>query len=134
MAHPVETEHDAPVSTLLAGIVEDAKHLFVEQMTLFQVEIKNDVNRAVSSLIRLAIGTIMAIPALVLLGLAFAHGLHHLFPNLPLWASFTIVGGAATLIAGGLIYWGIQSLSNVTPTPDTALKGLKENLQWKTKN
>jgi len=33
-----------------------------------------------------------------------------------------------------LVLWGRSMLASVSLTPDTALKGLKENIQWKTKN
>ena len=42
MATQLESDSEVGVTTLISGIVQDARDLFVEQMTLFQVEIKND--------------------------------------------------------------------------------------------
>jgi hypothetical protein len=54
-------------------------------------------------------------------------------PEVPLWAGFTIMGAAVAIPGASLILWGKAMLAQISVTPDTALKGLKENLQWKTK-
>jgi hypothetical protein len=135
MAVNLETEPEsaAGVSTLLSGIVQDARHLLVQQMTLFQVEIKNDINRAVAAMIPLIAGAIVAIPAMILIGIAAAEGLA-IAAEIPLWLSFGIVGGGVGGVALVFIVWGALSLKSVHATPNVALNGLKENLQWKTKN
>lgn len=127
-------ESEPAVTSLLGGIVEDAKRLMVEQLTLFQVEIKNDLKSTVRAVIPLIAGAIVLLPACLLLGMSAAYGLCAAFPDLPLWAGFAIIGGSVLLIRSGLVLWGTLALNSVSLTPDTALKGLKENIQWKTKN
>lgn len=129
-----EADSDVRVSTLMSEIIQDAQRLIVEQLTLFQVEIKNDVHRLLYAMIPLLAGALAALPAIFLLGMALAYALCWVFPTLPTWAGFAIVGGIIALGAGSLIFWGVQTLRTISPMPDTALKGLKENLQWKTKN
>jgi len=129
-----ETDNQPAVSTLVSGIVDDAKQLFVEQLTLFQVEIRHDINRAISALVPLFVGVLVLFAAVVLLTMGFAHLLCWLFPNLPLWGGFLIVGALVAAAGGALLFWAKSMLSTVHPLPETALKGLKENLQWKTKN
>jgi len=133
MATQFAAEPQPAVSTLLGGIAQDAKRLMVEQLTLFQVEIKNDLRRTIIAFAPLIGGAIVLLPAILLLGTAAAYGLCDLVPQLPLWAGFAIVGGCAALVGGGLIAWGAIALKSVHLTPDTALQGLKENIQWKTK-
>jgi hypothetical protein len=134
MASQTESEHDVGVATLVSGIVQDARELFVEQMTLFQVEIKNHVRQTLTAFIPLGIGLAVALTALFLLGAGGAYFLAWQWPVLPLWAGFTIMGAIVALAGAALILWAKSMLDRVTLTPDIALKGLKENLQWKTKN
>jgi hypothetical protein len=132
MATNVEAEPE--ISTLVGGIIQDARRLLIEQMTLFQVEIKNEFNRTLAAFVPLLLGGMVASGGLFLMGLAGAYGLAAFVPQLPLWADFAIVGGCVTALGAALVYWGVSWLESVKIMPDTALKGLKENLEWKTKN
>lgn len=134
MASQTESDNDVGVATLVSGIVQDARELFVEQMTLFQVEIKNHVRQTLLAFIPLGIGAAVALVALFLLGAAGAYFLSWQWPVLPLWAGFAIMGAIVALAATALVIWAKSMLDRVSITPDIALKGLKENLQWKTKN
>jgi hypothetical protein len=133
MASQVESEHDASVASLVGGIVQDARELLVEQMTLFQVEIKNQVHQTLMAFVPLGVGIAIALTALFLLGVGGAHFLCWEWPALPLWAGFAIVGVGVAAVGASLVAWAKPMLDKVSITPDTALKGLKENLRWKTK-
>jgi len=133
MATEVESNGEAGVTTLISGIVQDARELFVEQMTLFQVEIKNDIRRAFTGLAPLAIGAGVSLIAVIVLAIGTAHLIAWGFPQMPLWVAFGLTGGALAIVGAGLVVWGISILEKIHGTPDTALKALKENLQWKTK-
>lgn len=134
MGVQIEAEPEVKISTLVGGIAEDAQRLVLEQLKLFQVEIKNDVHRGVQALIPLFAGMMVVTSAMVLLGAGAAYGVSETWPQLPLWAAFAIVGGGIGLAGMGLIIWGAAVLNSIKLTPDKALEGLKENLQWKTKN
>ena len=133
MANQIDTETEPSVTSLLSGILQDARELIAQQLTLFQVELKNDLRRTVSALIPLVIGSAVMFVALFLLGTGAAHLLCWIFPDLPTWAGFAIVGGTVALISGLLILWGKTMLQSNNPLPDKTLEGLKENFQWKTK-
>jgi len=133
MAMHVDSREEAPVSSLVGGIMEDARRLFVDQMNLFKVEVKHDLQQTGSALIPIAIGMVILLPASFLLAMGAAHGLVALVPDLPLWGSYFLVGLVIAAVGIGLALWGKTILANVKPV-DTALKGLQENVQWKTKN
>src|SRR5262245_39730202 len=101
-----QTEQEGSIATLLSGIVDDAKRLLVEQLTLFQTEIKNDINRTLTALVPLVSGALVMFVSILLLGMAASYGLCALAPDLPLWAGFAIVGGVVAAIGAGLLWWG----------------------------
>jgi len=136
MATEVETEAEAQAtgySSLIGGIVQDARQLLTEQMNLFQVEIKNDLRRTVMAVIPLIVGSVVTVVGMLVLLFGAAHFVNWLIPDMPSWGGFAIVGGLVVLVGGGLMLWGKTQLSAINPLPDVALQGLKENLQWKTK-
>jgi len=129
MAFQVESESDPGVAKLLGGIVQDARKLFVEQLTLFQVEIKNDVRRTLTALNPILLGVGVMLVSLVLLGIAGAYLLCWAIPALPLWGGFGIVGVTAAIVGGLLILRGKSMLDTVSPTPDVAIGELKETIR-----
>jgi len=134
MAIQVESNSDEGVATLVGGIVDDARKLMVEQLTLFQVEIKNDLNRTISAMAPLLAGVSIVLTGLFLLGIGAAQLLCWAVPEIPLWAAYAAVGAGITGLGVALIYRAKAMLDAVSPLlPDTALKALKENIQWKTK-
>jgi len=133
MAMQLESEQEAPVSSLVGGIVHDARKLLVEQLTLFKVEFKHDLQQTGLALIPLALGVVILLVALTLLGMGASHGLAAAMPNLTLWGAYLIVGAIVAVAGTLLTLWGKSMLAAVQPV-DTALKGLEENVKWKTKN
>jgi len=129
---PVSTQ-EPPVSTLVAGIIQDARKLFTQQMTLFQVEFKNDIKRTWMALIPLGIGVTVIFTGVILLGMGLAQLLCAVFPNLPAWSGYLIVGTLVALCGALLSLWGKTLLADVKPM-DNAVKGLEENVTWKTNN
>lgn len=134
MATQIENDSDVSVATLVGGIVQDARKLLVEQMTLFQVEVKNDIRRTTSALMPLIAGLGVILSGVVLLGIAGANFIVWADPELPFWLAYAIIGGIFAVAGGALVFVAKSMLNSVHSTPDTALKGLKENIQWKTKN
>jgi len=150
MAHQVVTEpqerfagsneNEAPrtpqggeISPLINGIIHDAKQLLVQQLTLFEVELKNDLRRSMEASIPLVLGLVVLLVALVSLDATASFLLCWLWPQLPLWAGFGIV--TLVMAAGGiaLAVGGLQKFQSMTPPAEKTVEGLKENLQWKTK-
>jgi len=135
MSVQMEHETEGGVSSLITGIMQDITRLVSQQLTLFQVEIKNDIKRSAAAIIRLAIGGAMMLLAMLFLGMGAAFFLNWAFPNhLPVWGGFAIVGGVIALVGGGLLLWGKSMLEHATLLPEKSLEALKENIEWKTKN
>lgn len=134
MANHLESETEPDLGGLVAGIMQDARQLIVQQLNMFEVEVKNDVDRVTAALVPLVAGMGVLLAAFVLLGLAAAHFLVWIESNLPLWGAFALVGSLVAFAGVWLIHWGRTKLDRVAPVPKKSLEALKENLQWKTKN
>jgi len=134
MTPHVETENSPPVTTLVSGIINDAQELIRQQLTLFQVELKNDLRRTKEATIPLVIGGVVCLLAGVILCFMLAHLLEWGFrPDLPLWGAFGIVGLVLAIAGGALVFWGKSKFDAFNPLPDKSVEALKENIQWKTK-
>jgi hypothetical protein len=123
----------ATITPLITGIVNDAQALIRQQLTLFQTEIKNDLNRTKQASIPLAGGIIVCFLAGVILCMAVAQLIVYVWPDCPVFGGYGIVGIVLALIGGALVYTGKTKFDAFTPLPEKALEGLKENIQWKTK-
>lgn len=132
MATNVDNDRGLGVSGLVSGIVQDAQDLIRQQLSLFQVEIKNDLRRTRDATIPLIVGAVVALISGILLGAMVAHLLHEV-AHLPLWGGFAIAGGVLALAAGALVLWGKSKFDSFNPLPEKTVEGLKENIQWKTK-
>jgi len=133
MANQMETEAEPGVGSLMGGILDDARELLVQQLALFQSEIKNDVHKVTMASIPLVIGGLFLMVAAILLAVAGAHLLVALLPALPLWGGFAIVGGLFLPLGLGFVLWGNSKLNAISAPPDKTIEGLKENIQWTTK-
>ena len=128
-------QESASVTSVVSGIVHDAQDLVRQQLKLFQVEIRNDARRTIAATIPMVIGGLLALVALIILAVMAAHLISWAWPErIPLWGGFGIVGGALAALAMALVFWGKAQFSKFSPLPDQTMEGLKENLQWKTKN
>jgi hypothetical protein len=120
------------VSSLATGIVEDAQVLLRQQLTLFQVELKNDLRRTRDAAIPLIAGVLVCFLGILclcaMLALLLATWL-----ELPWWSGFAIVGGVVAVMGAALLFWGKSKFDAFTPLPVQTVEGIKENIQWKTK-
>lgn len=118
------------MTTLVTGIINDAQELFQQQLALTRREIQDDLRKTRDALVSLAVGAGVAALACILLGMALAHLLDWLWPELPLWGGFAIVGGVLAVAGGALLYLGIHKFQSFNPLPDESAQALRENVQW----
>jgi hypothetical protein len=129
-ATPAPATNQSTMSDLISGILSDAKVLFRQQIDLFRAELQQDVSRTKTAVkyfsggfIALAVGAIF-----LLIGSVFL--LEALFPNLPRWGAWAIVGGG--LFLGGMIslFVAKRIFDHTNPLPDKSFNVLEENLSW----
>lgn len=120
------------VTRLLSGIAEDAQTLLKQQLTLFQVELKNDLRRTRNAAIPLMVGVLVCGLAAVFLCAMLALLLDEALV-LPWWAGFAGVGGFLLVVGTLMVLWGKTRFDAFNPLPEQTVEGIKENIQWTTK-
>lgn len=133
MATDLRNSSDNSVTSLVKGIVDDAQELLKQQFTLLKVEVRQDLRQTGEAVFSLVLGLVVLFIGTILLSVALVHLLYWAFPTVPLWVWFLVVGGLITGAGLGLGYFGLQRFRSFNPLPDQTLKGLEENLEWKTK-
>lgn len=130
MMNDLQSPPDQSLTTLVKGIIDDAQELFKQQLALTKQEIKEDLRKTRDAAIPLAVGVGVACVGFALFLISLPLLLHWLWPALPLWAAFAIVGGGFAVIGGALCYWSIKKFQSFNPLPDQSFEALKENVQW----
>jgi hypothetical protein len=119
------------VTALVSGIVADAQELVKQQMAMVRAELRADFRRTVRAAVLLAVGGVLAIPAVLLVCNMLVYLLHE--PGgLSIWASYAIVGGVFVVLSAILIGIGIQRFRSFNPLPDQSVEAFKENVRWMT--
>lgn len=131
-----ETENDAQpgVTKLIGGIIHDAQELFRDQLNLFRAEIEDDLRQTKEAGIAMAIGGLVLLLGGIFLGLMAVYLLSWLFPELPLWGSFGIVGGALAVMGVIFVYTGKKKFASFNPLPDKSVEALKETFNGRVRN
>jgi hypothetical protein len=133
MAANTPTGQDASVTSIVTGIINDAQDLFAKQVDLLRHDVEKDIRHAKEAAAHLATGAVVTfIGVLVLCGM-LVYLLSWLFPELPLWACYAIVGGPITLAGLALLYRGWDRAETLNPLPEESLQAVKENVQWTTR-
>jgi len=98
-----------PLSTIAAGIARDSRFLAEQEILLVKTEAKETAVGAGKGLAMLLAGSSILTASLVCL---LAAAVMALRGYLPLWAATLAVGVAATLVAVGIMRWGITKFTS----------------------
>jgi len=125
----VENGRESSMTGLVAGIIDDVQRLMGQQLKLFRREVQDDVAKVLEAMILLGVGAAAAVVAGILVAFGIAHWMSAAFPNLPLWACYSIVGGVLAVLGGALLIAGTRLLDSFNPLPDESAEAMKENVQ-----
>ena len=118
---------DRSVSDVVQDILRNLQEMVRSEIRLAKVEIRGEVNQAVSSGAWLAAGGVVAMSAWIFLLWALAYALA---TRMPMWAATLIVALVMVAAAAALIMNGIRRVKRVHPFPERTLESVKENLAW----
>jgi uncharacterized membrane protein YqjE len=120
------------MTSLVGGIINDAQDLITQQLALFRTEIRAELRKAQEAAIMLAIGIGVLLIGVLILELMLPLLLNWLWPAVPLWACFAIVGGIHSVAGVILLVVAIKQFRAVHAVPEQSVEALRENLQWTT--
>src|ERR1043166_5336719 len=116
---PLQLDQEAPSApSLLADIAHDAQELMRQQLTLFQVEIKNDVRRTVHATLPIIAGAIICLIAGLAVAITAAEWGVWMWPQLPRWGAFAIVTAIFVATGGACIFVGKLRFQSFNPLPE----------------
>lgn len=104
-----ETDQRPSLGALVADIASELSHLVRGEIDLAKAEMKESVKAGAAGGAMLAVAGLLMAMVWVLLTWAAVYGLAE-GADLPLWASFLIVGGAYLLIAVVIALLGVRNL------------------------
>ena len=116
MAIP-DVQNDRSLSGALQRVVDSSQHVMRAQISSLRLDVKEDLGRAVSSLLLIGAGVILINGAWLSL---MAFTLNGLSDHLSLLASLALVGSFTGLIGAGLALAGVQRLRQLKVEPETA--------------
>lgn len=125
----MENPHPISIAALLQGLVEDIRLLFGQTMRLARDEMRLEKQKVIGLMIRAGIGLLLACMTSLLLVLTLVHLLHQAV-NLPLWASYGLVGLLCALIAGWLLASAASLGGTLRLWPFRTLHSIKEDARW----
>jgi membrane protein len=117
------------ISTLVSGILNDAKDLFAQELRLARLELRQDIQKTKTAGVALGIGLGITGLGLVMLLLMIVH-LIDTYTNLPLWGSYGIVGVVLAAVGVGLLMMGKNKVAEVDFIPQQTAEAVKEDVGW----
>jgi uncharacterized membrane protein YqjE len=127
MATDMQTGNEPSVASLVKGIIDDVQILTKQQLELLKQELKEDSTKTVHALMPMAVGGVVSLIGLLLLGHALAWVL--VAVGLQTWLAYLIVGGVITGLGVALVFMGLAKFRTFNPLPDRSIDALKENVQ-----
>jgi putative superfamily III holin-X len=112
-----DVHNDPSFSEALQRVVDSSQNVMLAHISSLRLEVKEDLGRALSSLLLIGGGVILINGAWLSL---MAFTLHGLNEHLSLLASLAIVGSFTGLIGAGLALAGVQQLRQLKGEPDAA--------------
>jgi uncharacterized membrane protein YqjE len=127
-------ESEPSISSLVGGIITDAQELIRQEMQLARRELQEEVHKAKTAVLSLALGAGIAFFGMMLLCFMLVHLLfwatNDLHEHFPLWAWFGICGAVLTCVGLGLLYAARSQASDIHLVPPQTAQTMRENVRW----
>jgi hypothetical protein len=127
-------ESSPSISSLVGGIITDAQQLIRQEMQLARRELQEEVQKAKTAILSLALGAGIAFFGVMLLCFMLVHLLFwatsEVHDHFPLWAWFGICGAVLTGLGLGLLYTARSKVSDIHLVPPQTAQTMRENVRW----
>jgi uncharacterized membrane protein YqjE len=126
-----DSSGNGTVTSLIAGILDDAQKLARQQFDMLKAEIHEDLRSSKRAAEYGGLGVVLLTVGLLGLVAAIAYLLHDEF-QLAMWSSWAITSGIFILVGMAFAFASYAILERVSPIPHKTIHALQENLKWKT--
>jgi uncharacterized membrane protein YqjE len=116
--------HDQPITSLLSELMTGVSTLLRQELRLAQAESSEKLSQAMTALVALFVGLLLAFCALLVLLQALVLALSDIMP--PAYAAL-VVGGAVALVAFILIQQGQSRVRIGSLAPERTMKAMRED-------
>jgi hypothetical protein len=129
MANGLQHTAEPSLTSLLGGIVNDAKNLVMQEVALTKLEVEQELRKVRTAAIVLGIEIGVVAVGGMLLMLMLVQVLAA-FTEIPLWGCYGIVGSVLVVLGGTLLAAGKQKAEESDVAPYQTAETIKENAQW----
>ena len=119
---------ESNLAALLGGIMNDAKDLLIQELTLAKLEVHDELRQIKTAALYLGIGIGAATVSGMLLSVMLVHVLAA-YTDMPLWGCYGIVGSGFGVLGWVLLASGKHKVEEIDVMPQT-VETMKENGQW----
>ena len=131
MANQSQHTGEPSLTALLGGIVNDARELLVQEVTLTKLEVQDEVRKAKTAALSLGIGLSIVAAGGMLLSVMLVHVLV-MFTEIPLWGCYGIVGSGLVIVGGVVLAVGNTTAADLGGVPQQTVETRKETAPWLT--
>lgn len=117
------------LASLLGGILEDFNTLMRQEVQLLRHEFRLELSKTGQAASGFGIGIVLAAVAALFLLLMVVHGLT-VWADLPLWASYGLVGGLLAGLSVACLIRAQSLVGRIQLMPRRSLFAIKEHVQW----
>jgi uncharacterized membrane protein YqjE len=122
------------ISSLVGGIITDAQQLIRQEMQLARQELQEEVHKAKTAILSLAVGVGIAFFGVMLLCFGLVYLLYwatnDVHESFPLWAWFWIWGAILTAVGGAFLFAARSKVSDIHLVPPQTAQTMRENVRW----
>jgi uncharacterized membrane protein YqjE len=115
------------ISSVLHDIVQNMQDIVRSQLRLARIELGEEIAKAKTAGILLAMGAVSGALAVLFALLAAVFALSRVMPD---WAAALIVAGVIGIVGGVMFSAGRRRLREVHPIPGDTVETVKEDVQW----
>jgi Putative Actinobacterial Holin-X, holin superfamily III len=129
MANGSQPTVEPSLTSLLGGIVNDAKDLLLQEVALTKLEVREELDkvRTAAIAVGIEIGVLAAGGMLLMLMLVQVLAA---FTEIALWGCYGIVGSVLVVVGGALHAAGKHQAGESGVAPHHRAQTIKENAQW----
>ncbi|HJZ59901.1 MAG TPA: phage holin family protein [Gemmataceae bacterium] len=128
----VSTGTQQTVTELVRGILDDVQRLAKQQVGMLKAEVREDMNKTRTAMVYGGLGITLLTVGILALIFGLVYLLDWMYPGMPLWVAWMIVGGIFAVAGFVLGLVARNMFESFNPLPDKTFNALQENLTWKT--